>query len=355
VEGADFSVFWETWHKIEQKYVGRSKLDKQAMVYGAVEGMVKSLKDPYTSFFEPESAKIFKEDVNGSFSGIGAEIGFRKGLLSIVSPLKDSPAEKAGVKAGDVILKIDKKETTDMSLEEAVAHIRGEKGTDVVLTVAREGSSEPKEIKIKRDTIKVPTITSEIKDGNIGYIKLYNFTGDATNEFANTARTLLAKGAERFVIDLRNNPGGFLDSAIDISSMVVQKGDIITIEDFGNGKGKQEYRSKGYGLLENIPIVVLINNGSASASEIFAGAIKGKNKVKVLGEKSFGKGSVQEVVDITDNTFLKVTIAKWLTPDGSSIQDGGITPDIEVLKPKDEDPKKDIQLEKAMETVKSIK
>lgn len=353
INDVDFAVFWDTWKKIEEKYVDRKHINKEDMVFGAISGMVDSLGDPYTTFFKPEPAKIFKEDVNGSFSGIGAEIGFRKGVLTIISPLKDSPAENAGIKTGDIIVKVDDKTTMDMSLEEAVSNIRGKKGTDVILTIAREDGDEFKEITITRNTIKIPTIEKELKNEKVGYIKLYNFTGNASNEFKNSIRALLADGADKFIIDLRNNPGGFLDAAIDTASTVVPRGEIITIESFGNGKGQKEYRSRGYSLLENIPLVVLINEGSASASEIFAGAVKGKNKVKIVGKKSFGKGSVQEVVDITEDTFLKVTIAKWLTPDGASIQDGGITPDVEVDILKDE-VKEDAQLNKAMEIIKTL-
>jgi len=352
VADVDFNIFWDVWKKLEEKYVDRADLNKQDMVYGAIEGLVRSTGDPYSSFFKPESAKIFKEDISGSFSGIGAEIGFRKELLTIISPLKGSPAEKAGIKTGDIIVKVDGKETASWSIEEAVSHIRGERGTDVTLTIARDGLKDFKDIAITRDTIQVPTIDYEMKDGNIGYIKLYNFTGDASYSFRAAAQELAQKGAQKFIVDLRGNPGGFLDAAIETASLVVPKGEIISTERFGNGEEDNVYRSKGYGTLEGKPLVVLINEGSASASEIFAGAVKGKDKVKVLGDKSFGKGSVQEVVDVTDNTFLKVTIAKWLTPDGSSIQGNGITPDIEISD--NPDTEKDEQLDKAIETVKSL-
>lgn len=351
----DFEIFWDAWNKLEKKYVGRNNLDKQEMVYGAIRGMVSSVGDPYTTFFKPESAKIFKEDVNGSFSGIGAEIGFRKGVLTIISPLENSPAEKAGLKAGDAVLKVDDKITADMSLEEAVANIRGERGKEVVLTIIRDGLDETKEIKIIRDKIEIPTIKTEMKNGNIGYIKLYNFTGNVVQLFDESVNKLKRQGAKKFIIDLRNNPGGFLGAAIDTASAVVPKGEVVLVEDFGEGNGKEEkkYRSIGYKTLENTPLVVLINGGSASASEIFAGAVKGRKLVKIVGEKSFGKGSVQEVLDLPNETFLKVTIAKWLTPDGTSIQDEGITPDIEV-KQDEKDGAKDSQLEKAIETVNSL-
>ncbi len=352
----DFNIFWDAWDKIEKKYVGRNNLDKQEMVYGAIRGMVGSIGDPYTTFFKPESAKIFKEDVNGSFSGIGAEIGFRKGVLTIISPLENSPAEKAGLKAGDAVLKVDDKITTDMSLEEAVANIRGKKGEAVVLTIIRDGLDETKEIKIIRDKIEIPTIKTEMKSRDVGYIKLYNFTGNVVSLFDESVNKLLKQGAKRFIIDLRNNPGGFLGAAIDTASMVVPQGDVILVENFGeaNTKKEKKYRSIGYKKLEGIPLVVLINGGSASASEIFAGAVKGKDKVKIVGEKSFGKGSVQEVLDLPENTFLKVTIAKWLTPDGTSIQDEGITPDVEIKQEENKNNKKDTQLEKALEIVKTL-
>jgi carboxyl-terminal processing protease len=355
-ENVDFEIFWDAWNKLEKKYVGRKDLNKQEMVYGAIRGMVSSVGDPYTTFFKPEAAKIFKEDVNGSFSGIGAEIGFRKGVLTIISPLENSPAEKAGLKAGDAVLKVDDKSTADMSLEEAVANIRGERGKEVTLTIIRDNLDETKEIKIIRDKIEIPTIKTEMKNGNIGYIKLYNFTGNIVQLFDDSVNKLIQQGAKRFVIDLRNNPGGFLGAAIDTASMVVPKGDIVLVEDFGDGNGKEskKYRSIGYKTIENTPLVVLINGGSASASEIFAGAVKGIDRVKIVGEKSFGKGSVQEVLDLPNETFLKVTIAKWLTPDGTSIQDEGITPDIEVKQKESEDNKKDTQLEKALEIVKTL-
>ncbi len=352
-ENIDFSIFWKTWAEVENRYVDRGEIDKEAMVFGAIQGMINSLQDPYTTFFDPESAQIFKEDINGSFGGIGAEIGFRKGALTIISPLKNSPAEKAGLKSQDIVVEIDGEPTLDISLGEAVSKIRGPKGEDVTLTIAREGEDDFLKITITRDIIQIPTIDSEIKEGNIGYIKLYNFTGDASNLFKDEVKKLKKSGAERFIIDLRNNPGGFLSAAIEISSTIVPKGDIVAIEDFGNGKGQKEYRSKGYGLLEGYPVVVLINEGSASASEIFAGAVQGLDKVKIVGSKSFGKGSVQEVVDITKDTFLKVTVAKWLTPKEVSIQDEGITPDI-VVEDQDIEKESELQLKKAIEILKEL-
>lgn len=355
VDDADFGIFWDAWSEMEKKFVGRKDLNKQDMVYGAIEGMVNSAGDPYTNFFEPKAAEMFKSDVDGSFDGIGAEIGFRKGILTIITPMDDSPAKRSGLLTGDAVLKVDDKSTQSMSLEEAVMAIRGKKGTEVTLGIAREGMEEVTDFKITRDTIVVPTISSEIKDGDIGYVKLYSFSTNAVSEFENAVKKLKSKGAKKFIFDLRNNPGGLLDAAIDISSSFLPRGELVLIEDFGNGDGKKEYRSYGKKLLEGVPTVILINEGSASASEIVAGAVSGKDKIKIIGKKSFGKGSVQELIDLPNGTFLKVTIAKWLTPNGQSIQDNGIEPDVAVeITKEDIENKKDPQLDKALEIVKSL-
>ena len=353
-QNVDFDIFWDAWRKVETKYVDKEKIDRQKMVYGAIEGMVRSLGDPYSGFFDPESAKIFREDnLKGSFSGIGAEIGFRKGLLTIISPLPNSPAQKAGIKAGDVIVKINGESTVDITLEQAVMKIRGKKGTKVTLTISREGSEELIDVDITRDIIEIPTIDSKIEDNNIGYIKIYRFSGNVFDLFVKSVKDLKRQGAESFIIDLRNNPGGLLGSVINITSTILPKGDVILIEKFGDERKERVYRSKGYNLLDlnTIPIVVLVNEGSASASEILAGALKGKKNVKIIGEKTFGKGSVQELVDLKDGkSALKITIAKWLTPSGQSINEKGIEPDI-VIKQK-EDSKDDIQLKRAIEIIK---
>ena len=354
ISSVDFSIFWETWKSIEDKYVGRQKLDRQKMIYEAVKGLVKSTGDPYSTFFTPDESKMLEEDISGSFSGIGAEIGFKKETLTVIAPLKDSPAEKSGILAGDQILKVDDKSTQDMALEEAVSHIRGEKGTTVSLSVFREGFSEAKEFKITRDVIKVPTIDLEMKDG-IAYIKLYNFIGNIEREFRQTAVQAAKNKPKGIVLDLRNNPGGFLEAAIDIAGYFLPKGEVVAIEDFGNGEGENEFRSKGYKNFENAPLVVLINNGSASASEILAGAVKGREKIKLVGETTFGKGSVQEVISMSNGTSLKVSVARWLTPSGQSIQDSGIEPDVKVeMKKEDIENNKDPQLDKAMETISKM-
>ncbi|MBI5913076.1 S41 family peptidase [Candidatus Azambacteria bacterium] len=353
---ADFDIFWDAWKTATDKYVDRKTIDPQKMVYGAVEGMVASLGDPYTSFFTPEQSKMLEADINGSFSGIGAEIGFKNGVLTVIAPLKDSPAEKTGLRAGDRIGKIDGAFTGDLSLEEAVLKIRGERGTKVVLNIMREGFEEPRDFTITRDIITVPLVTLRMEQGGIAYIQLFNFLGDIDQEFQKVARQALAQGAKKVVLDLRNNAGGFLDSAIETASFFVPEGEVVAIEDFGNnGKQRNEFRSSGYRYFQTMPVVVLIDGGSASAAEIVAGALKDARNVPLVGEKTFGKGSVQEVVDLADGTSIKITVAKWLTPSGASIHEQGIEPTIKVeMTAKDRDEGKDPQLEKALEVARGL-
>ncbi len=351
-DNVDFSLFWDAWKIIQEKYVDRANLNKKEMIYGAVDGLVKSLKDPYTVFFKPVESKQFQDDVSGSFSGIGAEIGVRKDVLTVISPLENSPAQKAGLRAGDRILKIGDTVTADLKINEAVSLIRGPKGTSVKLTLSRPGEEEVKEITIVRDDIKIPTIKWELKGGKIAYIQLFNFGQTAPAEFRNKILEILRGPADRVILDLRNNPGGFLEVSQDIAGWFVEAGAVVAIEDFGNGAGTREYRASGNGVLKNMPTVVLINEGSASASEILAGALRDNRGIKLVGTKSFGKGSVQELADLRQGTSLKVTIAKWLTPSGKSISGEGLEADIKVeLAKEDIENLKDPQLEKAIAEV----
>lgn len=353
----DFNIFWDAWKTVTDKYVGRKTIDPQKMVYGAVEGMVASLKDPYTSFFTPDQSKMLEDDINGSFTGIGAEIGFKKGILTVIAPLKDSPAKKAGIQASDKILKIDNVSTGELALETAVTKIRGERGTKVVLNILREGFTEPRDFTITRDTITVPLVELHMERGGIAYIQLFNFLGDVDQEFQKVARQAVAQGAKKVVLDLRNNAGGFLDSAIETASFFIPEGEVVAIEDFGNtGDTRNEFRSKGYRYFQKMPVVVLIDGGSASAAEIVAGALKDARHVPLVGEKTFGKGSVQEVVNLTNGTSIKITVAKWLTPSGASIHEQGIEPTIPVkMTQKDRDAGADPQLAKALEVARNIK
>ncbi len=352
-EAIDFSLFWETWGLIKDKYVGAEKLNNQDLVYGAISGLLSSLKDPNSVFFPPSDAKKFEEDISGEFSGIGAEIGIRNEQLVIIAPLKGTPAEKAGIKAGDKILKINDKITTKIGVDEAVKIIRGEKGTKVVLTIIRNGWEKPKEIPIIRDTIQIPTIDLKMIDNNIAHLQLYNFYEKAPYLFYSTVVEIVFKNPDGIILDLRNNPGGYLNGAVNIAGWFIKNGDVIVSEEFGPEK-KEIFKSYGTGLLGKIPVVVLMNEGSASASEILAGALRDNNGSKIVGKKSFGKGSVQEVQGLKNDSLVKITVAHWLTPNGVLIDGNGLEPDYYVdLTEKDTEEGKDPQLEKAIEILKS--
>ncbi len=353
----DFSLFWDSWAKIEEKYVNRSSLDYQKMVYGAISGLVESLGDPYSIFLPPQESKKFNEDIKGSFDGIGAEIGIREKILTIVSPLENSPAQKAGLLAGDKVLKIDDTITADLTLDESINLIRGPRGTQVTLTISRESLPEPKEIKITRDVIQVPIMKYELKSVDesgkkIAYIQLFQFTETASAEFRKIVNQVLGSPAEAIILDLRNNPGGYLEVAVDIASWFSERGDLVVTEDFGNGD-KRENRSYGYEKLSGYPMVILINEGSASASEILAGALRDNRGIKLVGEKSFGKGSVQQLEELRGGASLKITVAKWLTPSGHSIMDDGLEPDEKVERTEEDfQNNRDPQLDKAIEMLK---
>lgn len=329
----DFTLFWHTWNLLSREYVDKKAIDPKKMYYGAIQGMVSALGDPYTVFLPPESQKATKEDLGGSFEGVGIQLGFNKEKrLVVIAPLKDTPAEKAGIKAGDLILKINDKDTTNISLPEAVNLIRGEKGTQVGLEIYREGDKKPTPISLKRDTIIVRSVEYSLKNTpsgkNIAYIKLSKF-GEKTNEEWNQAVSdALAQAPAGVILDLRNNPGGFLDGAVFIGSEFISTGDIVLQE---NAKGvRQGYKVNRVGRLLRQPVVVLINKGSASASEIVAGAIQDHKRGKLVGEQSFGKGTIQESQDLPGGTGIHITTAKWLTPNGNWVHNTGLKPDVEV-------------------------
>lgn len=324
----DFSLFWDTWNLVETKFADRAKLDRQAMIFGAVEGMVKSLGDPYSMFFGPQEAKEFSEELKGAFDGIGVEVGNQNGTLTIIAPLEGTPAKRAGLGAGDKILKVNEESTTDLTLDEAISKIKGPLGSEVVLTILKKGESKPQEIKIIRDKIEVPVIKTEIKEG-YAYIQLFSFNEKAGDEFKKAVAEALDKKAKGVILDLRNNPGGYLEGAVELAGWFLNEGDLVVTEDYGNGK-QISHKAYGPSKLLNYPLVVLINEGSASASEILAGALKDHGKARLVGEKSFGKGSVQQLEELGSGASVKITIAKWLTPSGRSIDKEGITPDEEV-------------------------
>jgi len=354
---ADFGIFWETWSAIHQNYLRDSEVPEKERVYGAVQGLVRSLGDPYSEFFKPEDAKKFEEDISGSFGGIGAEIGSKDGFIVIVSPLKNSPAERAGLKPGDKILMINSTSTEGMSVVEAVKLIRGEVGTEVKLTILREKEEKPKEIKITREIIQVPTLDYEVKDG-ILIVKLYSFNTNAEELFYKAVVDgFLRQKAQGLVLDLRNNPGGFLDVAVDLAGWFLKKGTLVVKEvTREKNNGGNNHLAKGNGALKDIPVVVLVNKGSASASEILAGALQIQRGVKLVGEETFGKGTVQRLIKLSDGSSLKITVANWVLPNGQILEGNGLKPDIEVKTNNEEqdskDTKNDPQLQKALEVVK---
>ena len=357
--GTDFSLFWEAWNKLEAKYVDHSKIDYKAMLYGAISGMVKSLQDDYTVFFPPEDTKIFKEDVSGEFSGVGMEIGMRSNTLTVIAPLEGTPAKRAGLRAGDKILQINGADTADLSVDKAVRLIRGPRGTEITLTIARDGWDDVRDFKIVRDVIEIPSLKWEIKqaaDGSpdIAYIKLYQFSETARYSFDKAGLEIIRSSAKKIILDLRNNPGGYLEVAQDIAGWFLKKGDLVATEDFGGKETNEEYKAQGPSNFFSYPVVVLINKGSASGSEILAGALRDNRGIKLIGEKSFGKGSVQELENLNEGS-LKITIARWLTPKGSLINREGLKPDIEVeMTEEDYKEERDPQLDKAVEIIKEM-
>ncbi|MES2952940.1 MAG: S41 family peptidase [Patescibacteria group bacterium] len=354
----DFAQFWEAWRILDDRYVtknGNSSTTKAVTandrVYGAISGLAKSLGDPYTTFFPPEDLKLFESSIRGDFEGVGMEISKKDEILTVVAPLKDSPAEKAGIKSGDKILKINDEVATDLSVEAAVQKIRGQKGTAVKLSIYREGASEPIEVSITRAVIVIPTIAIEQKASKVSaggkvedskgtdlrdgvfVVKLYSFGAQSSNQFAEAINRLSKSDAQKMVIDLRGNPGGYLDAAVDMASWFIPKGKPVVIERGGRSDQDVIYESKGYELPENVKnvkVAILVDRGSASASEILAGALEEYGRAVLVGEKTFGKGSVQELVNLRDGGALKITIARWYTPKGKSISLSGLEPNVKV-------------------------
>ena len=350
----DFSMFWLVWDKLARSYVDKTAINSQKMVEGAIAGMVAALGDPYTVYLPKKANEDAKADLGGAFEGVGIQLGYKEKVLAVVAPLEGTPAKAAGVKPGDLIVhvkdeakKIDR-DTDGMTVPEAVGIIRGPKGTGVELTLIREGKEEPIKVLLTRDTIVVKSVVLEIND-NVAHLKLNRF-GDRTQEEWNEAvAQIVAKGARGMVLDLRNNPGGYLDGAVYLASEFLPVGKTVVIQQHGDGT-KQESKVTRGGKLQKIALVVLVNEGSASASEILAGALADWHRAKIVGMKSFGKGSVQQPDDFADGSGIHITIARWLRPSGEWIDKKGITPDVEV-KPENGngDETKDVQLEKARE------
>jgi len=352
----DFSTFWKVWNTLNKEFappVGTSTkpVTTQDKVYGAIQGLTSSLGDPYTVFFPPAENSIFQSEVKGNFSGVGMEVSTVNGALTVVAPLKGSPAAAAGILSGDIILTIDGKDTSNMSTDEAVQLIRGESGTKVNLTIFRKGEKAPRAISITRATINLPVIDTKELGNGIFMITLDTFTENSADLFRGALREFVQSGDQKLILDLRGNPGGYLDAAIDMASWFLPAGKVVVRENFGDGKPEQVFRSKGYDVFNNnLKFVILVDGGSASASEILSGALSEQGKATLIGQKTFGKGSVQELVDITDKTTLKVTIAHWLTPNGNFITGKGIMPQIVVDRTQaDAQAGKDPQLDRAIQ------
>ncbi len=354
-DGIDLSTFWEAWNHVEKEYMEASDLDRERMVYGAISGMIESVGDPYTVFFDPQESLKFQEDLSGEIEGVGMEVGLRQGIITVVAPIKDTPAEKAGLQPGDQIIKIDDMSTYDMGVDEAVQLIRGVKGTEVVLTIRRPDVFDEREFPLIRDVIQIPSVAWELIDGSIAHLEIYHFHQGLVQNFQEVAAEIIKSPAQGIILDLRNNPGGYLDVAIDVAGWFLPMGNLVAIEEFGSGE-RQEFRSRGNAKLAPYPTLILINQGSASGSEILAGALRDNRNLRIIGEQSFGKGSVQQTFNLRDGSMVKITIAKWLTPSGHLIEGVGLEPDITVELNLEEYLEKgeDKQLDKAVELLKEI-
>jgi len=362
-DGVDLVQFWNVWNLVKEKSINRP-IDDQTLLYGAMKGIVSSLKDPYSILFDPTEFKRFSEDLSGHFDGIGAEIGIRKSQLVVIAPLEGSPAEKAGLKSGDAIISIDGKDTANLSLEEAVQKIRGPKSTVVKLMVFRLTFDKPKEISVTRaqiivksvkwEWIKADRLPSAMRKKKIALLKLSSFDEKVVEEFSKAVQDITVGGADGLIVDLRNDPGGLLDAAVSIGGEWIDHNLVVTER---RGKDamaeKFEYRSSNTPRLAAMPTVLLVNQGSASAAEILAGALQDYGKAVLVGTKTFGKGSVQELMQLPDGSALKLTIAHWFTPHGRSINENGIEPNVKIENALDPSAKgyKDTQLERALTEV----
>lgn len=327
----DMSEFWQVWKLLDEKYVSSTsttKLSDEDKVRGAIDGLVKSYGDPYTVYFPPQDASMFADEIAGNFGGVGMEVGMHDGMITVIAPLPDTPAAKAGIVAKDVITKIDGTSTEGMNVDEAVRLIRGDIGTVVHLSIYRDGEKNILEIPITRAQITIPTIDTK-KKGDVFIISLYSFNALSEQKMNDALAEYEKSGTKKLILDLRGNPGGFLQSAVAIGSHFLPAGKPVVSENFGDGRPAQVYRSSG-DMLANMPkeMLVLVDGGSASAAEILSGALQEDGVAKLMGTQTYGKGSVQELVDLKDGSSLKVTVARWYTPNGISISEGGLTPDI---------------------------
>lgn len=351
----DFKLFWDTWDLVSRQYIDKKAIDPNKLFYGSIAGMVSAIGDPYTVFLPPEQQKSTKEELNGSFDGVGIQLGFDKDKrLVVVAPLKGTPAEKAGIKPQDMIIKIGDKDTNGMSLPEAVRLIRGPKGTQISLTTFQDGESDTKTHILTRETIVVKSVEVNFKDlsngKKVAVIKLSRFGERTKDEWNEVVGEVASSNVAGVILDLRNNPGGFLEGAVYVASEFLDGGDVVLQEN--NEGARVSFKVSRAGKLTKLPMAVLINKGSASASEIVAGALQDRKRAKLVGEKSFGKGTIQEAQDLPNQTGIHITVSKWLTPNSRWVNDTeGLEPDVKVAVEKEEkeDATKDPQLDKALE------
>lgn len=361
-EGVDLSPVWKAWSVIDEKFVPAAvatssevatttEAMNQERVWGMIGGLAASLQDPYTFFLPPVENEEFASDMSGSFEGVGMEVAVRDQMLTVVSPLKGTPAEKAGLLAKDWILKIDDVDTSGMDVSTAVRKIRGPKGTQVKFLIARSGWDKPREISVTRDVIDVPVVITTSRPDGIFVIQVSSFTSNSPDLFRRALREFVESGNSKLILDLRGNPGGYLEAAVDMASWFLPAGKVVVTEDYAGHSRNIAHRSSGHNVFNDaLKMIILVDHGSASASEILAGALKDHGVAQLVGTNTFGKGSVQELVEITPETSLKITVARWLAPSGAQIPREGIEPDVKV-EVTDEDRKagNDVQLKKAVD------
>ncbi len=321
-----FKVFWETWQIVERDFYDKGQVDHQKLIYGAIKGMVDAVGDPYTVYQTPSQREVSDTDLRGSFDGIGIQIDMKDNRLTVVAPIEGSPAEAAGFRPGDVVLAVDGKSLSGKTLNDTVGLIRGQRGTPVTLTVIRQGTTDPLEITVVRAEIKLKSVRVRMLDDQIGYLRISSFSASTGTEMASGVKSLVDQQARGIIVDVRNNPGGYLSTSVEAAAQFVDPGTVVLYQQSGNGDRKT-YRTEGGGTASQVPVVVLINKGSASASEIMAGALRDNGRAFLVGEKSFGKGTVQNVHELSDKSGLRVTTAQWLTPAEKPIQGVGLLPD----------------------------
>jgi carboxyl-terminal processing protease len=328
-DDVDVELFTEVWDILHDEYLDKNKVDDKDLFYGAVAGMVSALGDPHSAFFSPELTEEFNQELDGSFYGIGAEIGVKNNSLVVIAPLTGTPADRAGLKSGDQILAVDGEDMTNVSTTYAVSLIRGDKGTEVVLTIYSKGENATKDVTIVRDKIDIPSVVYKLED-DIAIVELTHFNNDTEDRFAKVAQKILNDNPKGIILDLRNNPGGFLHIAVEITSYWLEPKQVVVRETFSDKRSDKDYKAAKKISLADFDTVILVNEGSASAAEILAGALQDYEMAVLVGAQTFGKGSVQQLMPLKDDSSIKLTVARWLTPSGRTIEEEGITPDIEV-------------------------